>query len=300
MKFAYSGDQWASDGIGCAEHLERADCWVFNVFNSYLGHESAAAVTAAISSRSASAANEICLLSGVAAPASWAACKAFSQTADAKSLYAGILHFNEDLDPGFHAMTVNVLGSRKTRGDITQALQAIRTQHGRLITDSVIPGFEVNFQNGGFLGISTSIAKWAVPFAAACFREAAIHDALAKSSIANVAGADYYAKATPPSVRDLYESDRCSGLRGALGVANVVFAKAKATRSGGKVKVSGKAKGAGKGSPVLLKAGKVKKTVSTTAGGKYTAKLAVPKKVKKLKLSVTVGLRTKTQTIAIH
>lgn len=220
MAATYAGTQWASDGIGCEAEPGRAFCWVFNVFNGYLTKSGAFELGAKLRKTAQRGAEKMCSITPKLRRLSKSfACKWFARTDDGQTLYAGVLHFNNSLEPYFHRVTKAVLsgdvGEHLTKSEISAALQTIRIQHNALVDHAVLPGFDNVYEQGGVSSTALTVAQWVVPFAAVCFREDAIYDTLRDSRVLGFKlGSEYYAKATPPSARATYFSPWCSALRG--------------------------------------------------------------------------------------
>ena len=218
MAPAYAPTQWASNGVGCARHRSRPDCWVFNVFAGYLHEpekrrppETPNGVAATLEAHARAGARALCrqLRLGVVI------CDLFARRPEAQTLYAGIVHFNFALDPYFKKVTQTILRPRnKSRSGVSRALRAIRRQHNALVQFSVLPGFDRVFADGGLVGPAKTIAQKTVPFAAVCFRENAIYKTLltSKYGFGPTAGRRYYNAATPPTARSTFRSTRCAAL----------------------------------------------------------------------------------------
>ena len=96
--YAQGSDQWAGYGYSVLHPDTKctaveADCWVFNVFDSYLGKGplSAAAEAAAIEANAARNVESICKLL-LRRPADFV-CGPLSRTTEAQAVYAGAIHF---------------------------------------------------------------------------------------------------------------------------------------------------------------------------------------------------------------
>jgi hypothetical protein len=126
------------------------------------------------------------------------------------------LHFENALDPGFREMTTAVIAAHSSPAELKSALAVIRAQHHRFIDDAVVPAFDVDVRDGSFSGFAARIAKWAVPVAANCFREDAIHDDLI-DYFGGSTGSAYYQQLSPHSATYLYGSRKCKLLLAAAG-----------------------------------------------------------------------------------
>lgn len=111
----YANSQWATNGIGCASNPQLARCFVFNVFNLYLRsngtYASPAQEAIAIDQAAKSGFRRLCFDAvkyappGAISALTTAACLALSLTKDAAVLYAGLLHFQRELEPNFRRFT---------------------------------------------------------------------------------------------------------------------------------------------------------------------------------------------------
>ncbi len=132
-------------------------------------------------------------------------CKLFAHTSDGQTLYAGVVHFNENLAPSFEATTSKVIGPL-AGAPLRTALSTIRRQHQQMIDLAILAGFDSVYEQGGVTGPARFIADATVPFAAICFREHAIHTVL----VGRVGGRAIYDAITPLATRKTYYSKRCS------------------------------------------------------------------------------------------
>jgi hypothetical protein len=227
MSPLYATAQWAGDGWDCTP--QRADCWIFNVFQAYLTGDTRyadpAAETLAIEADAQAALKGYCD-DAVAAGASLtdpllglvgtAVCKYLSKNAfDYAALYAGGMHFLHQLEPNFARMTAAVAEadalSPTPVPTLYRDLQTIRQQHSDFINLAVLPGFDQVYAAGNLTALGKVIAQTTVPFAAQCFREDSVYASLA-NLYGKKDGANIYEAVTPASVGSLYASKRCKAL----------------------------------------------------------------------------------------
>jgi hypothetical protein len=197
------------------------NCFVFNVFDSYLrdtGEFSSPAVEASVIETMA----RIEVLRYCKDATGWGSlpvkllgtvsCKFLSENfADAGTLYAGALHFQNELDPGFKetiSAVVMSFGPEPQLTTLRTALSALRQQHDDLINHAVLPGFIEVHEAGHITLLAREIAKASVPFAAVCVREQTIYEVL---------GQDLYFAVTDKEDMNLRSSRRCALLVTAAG-----------------------------------------------------------------------------------
>ena len=227
MSPSYASDQWAGFGWDCT--ADKADCWIFNVFNAYLKEDprypDPETEVLAIEADTESALEAYCL-DALAAGAALTdpllglagkpLCKYLSHNSyDYAALYAGSIHFMTQLEPNFRQMTEAVVQSDLLAASPITALyvdlQTIRAEHAKFIDLAVLPGFDEVYAGGNLSVLAKTIAQTTVPFAAQCFREGSIQFALA-GAFGKKQGANIYEAVTPAATEDLVGSRRCKTL----------------------------------------------------------------------------------------
>jgi hypothetical protein len=221
---AYADSQWAGDGIGCAEDTGRPDCWIFNVFHSYLVKEKAnpKKIAMQITESAEESTFRLCMLAGVyvAPPAVLGnvavlgikkLCNLASKHApDLGVAFTGAMHFVNELHPNFVKLTKKVVKAGPN-SEIPSDLAIIRGQHQNLFQLAVLPGWDVVTLNGFITPIAREVAQWSVPFAAACLREQVIWDVL-RTELGNKDGKRLYETSTTPELQDLRAGKECGAL----------------------------------------------------------------------------------------
>jgi hypothetical protein len=226
----HSRDPWAGSGYSLLAtdtqcNSFEASCWVFNVFNSYLGGDLHKITKDArtIEADASKTVKRICQ-EVLPTPADLG-CGPLAHTTEAQAVYAGAIHFSVDLDPHFRSFTADVVeeAAAKSPADVVSAIGTIDGEHEALLRNAVEPGFDLSYTTGALTKFGQRAAKASIPFAAVCLRESAIHDAL----IAHYGdrGATYYERWSNQGDRTWYHSSACHLLLAAVPLAGLARPK---------------------------------------------------------------------------